>query len=87
MKTSRTSILAVVTAGLTFLAPVAVLAQSQLAEELRPQLIELGMESSEVEALDSASEEQLTRIEAVVEGEGDEMTKQDEISAILAEGE
>ena len=41
----------------------------------------------EMEALGSATEEQLMRIKAVLNGGGGEMTKQDEISAILAESE
>ncbi len=74
-------------AGFALTAPMAALAQSQLADELKPRLIELGMDSSEVDKIDNASEEQLTQIEAIVAGEGDEMTKQDEVSAILAEVE
>ncbi len=83
----KSIVIAAAIAGFTLSAPMVALAQSQLADELKPQLIELGMESSEVDKIDNASEEQLTRIEAVVGGEGDQMTKQDEISAILAEVE
>ena len=74
--------------GAAMLAPPAATAQDQqLADDLRPQLMELGMESGEMEALGAATEEQLMRIKAVLNGGGGEMTKQDEISAILAEGE
>jgi hypothetical protein len=73
--------------GFTLSAPMVAFAQSQLAEELKPMLMELGMDSSDVDKIDNASEEQLTQIEAIVSGEGAEMTKQDEISSILAEVE
>ncbi len=80
------TLLAATILGGTIITPVMSVAQDeQTMLKVRSEMMEMGVETSEVEKLDKATEEQLTRLDAVLEGPGDEMTKKDEVAAILAD--
>jgi hypothetical protein len=71
-------------AGMLALAPMAGVAQEdQLREALEAEMIEIGMDSTEIEKLEGADLPTLQEIEAILAGEGSEQTKADQVSAAL----
>lgn len=81
----KTLLAAAIMSG-TIIAPVMSVAQDeQTMLKVRQEMIEMGVETSEIEKLDMASEEQLNQLDAALTREGSEQTKKDEVAAILAD--
>jgi hypothetical protein len=73
-------------AGMLALAPMAGVAQEdQLREALEAEMIEIGMDSTEIQKLEGADLATLQELEAILAGEGSEQTKSDQVSAALAD--
>ena len=82
----KSTYLAAAVAGLFVFAPAVSFAQPapEIVAELRTQLIELGIGEADLANLDKATDAQIEELQTVVEGEGDEQQKKDQVAAVLA---